>query len=256
MLKSVIRFAIRLRGVVIALACLLVGYGLYSLTQAREDVFPEFAPPQAVIQTEAPGLTSEQVEALVSQPVENAMAGTLGLASLRSKSLQGLSLVTLTFKDGTDIYRARQLTAERLATLAGSLPREARTPALLPLTSSTSVTLVAALTSQQRSLMDLHTLAESTVRPQLLRVPGVADVIVFGGDARQLQIHVRPDRLVQYDLSLQDVLNAAQRATGVRGGGFIESANQRIVLSSEGQTLRPEQLAQVGTARPSSATNP
>lgn len=245
MLNSVIRFAIRLRGVVIALACLLAGYGLYSLTQAREDVFPEFAPPQAVIQTEAPGLTSEQVEALVSQPVENAMAGTLGLASLRSKSLQGLSLVTLTFKDGTDLYQARQLTAERLATLASSLPREARAPTLLPLTSSTSVALVAALTSQQRSLMNLHTLAEWTVRPQLLRVPGVADVIVFGGEARQLQIHVQPERLVRYGLSLQDVLSAAQRATGVRGGGFIESANQRIVLSSEGQTLRPEQLAQV-----------
>ncbi|WP_152223487.1 efflux RND transporter permease subunit [Pseudomonas sp. SCB32] len=245
MLNSVIRFAIHLRGVVIALACLLVGYGLYSLTQARQDVFPEFAPPQTVIQTEAPGLTSEQVEVLVSQPIENAMAGTLGVATLRSKSLQGLSMVTLTFKDGTDIYQARQLTAERLAALTSSLPREARAPTLLPLTSSTSVTLVAALTSKQRSLMDLHTLAEWTVRPQLLRVPGVADVIVFGGDARQLQIHVQPERLVRYGLSLQDVLGAAQRATGVRGGGYIESANQRIVLSTEGQTLRPEQLAQV-----------
>lgn len=245
MLNSVIRFAIRLRGVVIALACLLVGYGLYSLTQARQDVFPEFAPPQTVIQTEAPGLTSEQVEVLVSQPIENTMAGTLGLATLRSKSLQGLSMVTLTFKDGTDIYQARQLTAERLAALASSLPREAKAPTLLPQTSSTSVTLVAALTSKQRSLMDLRTLAEWTVRPQLLRVPGVADVIVFGGDARQLQVHVQPDRLVRYGLSLQDVLSAAQRATGVRGGGYIESANQRIVLSTEGQTLRPEQLAQV-----------
>jgi len=245
MLNSIIRFAVRFRGVVIALAFLLAGYGIYTLSQARQDVFPEFAPPLAVIQTEAPGLTSEQVEALVTQPVENAMGGTLGLASMRSKSLQGLSMVTLTFKDGTDIYKARQLAAERLGSLSSALPRGVKPPALLPLTSSTSVTLVAGLTSARHSLMELRTLADWTVKPQLLRVPGVADVIVFGGDVKQFQIQADPKKLVQYGLSLQDVLSTAQRATGVRGAGFLENANQRIVLSTEGQTLTPAQLAQV-----------
>ena len=245
MLNSIIRFAVRFRGVVIALACLLAGYGIYTLAQAREDVFPEFAPPLAVIQTEAPGLTSEQVEALVTQPVENAMGGTLGLANMRSKSLQGLSMVTLTFQDGTDIYKARQLAAERLNALTGVLPHGVKPPALLPLTSSTSVTLVAGLTSDHHSLMELRTLADWAVKPQLLRVPGVADVIVFGGDVKQFQIQADPKKLVQYGVALPDLLNVAQRATGVSGAGFVENANQRIVLSTEGQTLTPEQLAQV-----------
>ncbi|MDY7560684.1 efflux RND transporter permease subunit [Pseudomonas sp. 10B1] len=244
MLNSIIRFAVRLRGVVIALACLLAGYGIFTLTQARQDVFPEFAPPLAVIQTEAPGLSSEQVEMLVTQSVENAMGGTLDLASMRSKSLPGLSMVTLTFKDGADIYRARQLTAERLSTLTGILPHGVKPPALLPLTSSTSVTLVAGITSETRSLMELRTLAQWTIKPQLLRVPGVADVIVFGGDLKQFQIQANPEKLVQYGLSLQDILGGAQRATGVSGAGFLETANQRIVLNTEGQTVTPEQLAQ------------
>ena len=245
MLNSIIRFAVRFRGVVIALACLLAGYGICTLTQARQDVFPEFAPPLAVVQTEAPGLTSEQVEALVTQPIENAMGGTLGLASMRSKSLQGLSMVTLTFQDGADIYRARQLAAERLNALSGALPHGVKPPALLPLTSSTNVTLVAGLTSDRLSLLDLRTLADWTVKPQLLRVPGVADVIVFGGDVKQFQIQADPNKLVQHGVALQDLLNVAQRATGVRGAGYVENANQRIVLSTEGQALTPEQLSQV-----------
>jgi Cu/Ag efflux pump CusA len=245
MLNSIIRFSVRFRGVVIALACLLAGYGIFTLYQARQDVFPEFAPPLAVIQTEAPGLSAEQVEALVTQPVENAMGGTLGLENMRSKSLQGLSLVTLTFKDGTDVYRARQLATERLNSLGGTLPRGVKPPGLLPLTSSTSITLVVGLTSATRSNMELRSLADWTVKPQLLRIPGVADVIVFGGDTEELQIHVNPEKLVQYGLSLEDVLSAAQRATGVRGSGFLENANQRIVLNTEGQILAPEQLAQV-----------
>nr|WP_321271056.1 efflux RND transporter permease subunit [uncultured Tolumonas sp.] len=245
MLNSIIQFSVRFRGVVIALACLLAGYGFYTLFQVRQDVFPEFSPPLAVIQTEAAGLTSEQVESLVTQPIENSMGGTLGLASMRSKSLQGLSMVTLTFKDGTDIYKARQLTAERLNSLMSVLPHEVKPPTLLPLTSSTNVTLVAGLTSKNKSLMDLRSLADGIVKPQLLRVSGVADVIIFGGDVKQFQIQVEPEKLVHYGVSLQDVQNAAQRATGIRGAGFVENTNQRILLSTEGQSLTPAQLGQV-----------
>ena len=245
MLTAIVRFAIRWRGVVISLACLLAGYGIFTLYQSRLDVFPEFAPAQAIIQTEAPGLSSKQVETLVTQPIENALGGTVGLKTLRSKSLQGLSMVTITFRDGMDVYRARQLAAERLSTVAGNLPRGVRPPALLPLTSSTSVAMVIGLTSDARTSMQLHDLAQWTVRPRLLGLPGVADVVVFGGDVPQFQIQVDPQKLMLYGLSLQDVLHAARRATGVRGAGFLENANQRIVINTVGQTQTIPQLAQV-----------
>ena len=245
MLTAIVRFAIRWRGVVISLACLLAGYGIYTLYQSRLDVFPEFAPPLAIIQTEAPGLSSEQVETLVTQPIENALGGTVGLKTLRSKSLQGLSMVTITFRNGMDVYRARQLASERLGAAAGNLPRGVKPPALLPLSSSTSVAMVIGLTSDARTSMELHDLAQWTLRPRLLGLPGVADVVVFGGDVPQFQIQVDPQKLVRYGLSLQDVLSAARRATGVRGAGFLENANQRIVINTEGQIQTAEQLAQV-----------
>ncbi len=244
MLSGLISFSIRFRGIVIALACLLVGYGLYTLNVARLDVFPEFAPPLAIVQTEAPGLSAEQVEVLVTQPIESALGGTLGLDAMKSKSMHGLSLVTLTFTDSTDVQRARQLVSERLGALAATLPVGVKPPSLLPLTSSTSVVLVAGLTSASRSLGDLYDLAQWTIKPQLMDLPGVADVIVFGGEARQFQVQVDPQRLAQYGLSLQDVVDAARRSTGVRGAGFVEGANQRIVIETEGQARTPEQMAQ------------
>ncbi|MBI3524313.1 MAG: efflux RND transporter permease subunit [Betaproteobacteria bacterium] len=245
MLTAIVRFSIRLRGVVISLACLLAGYGVYTLYQSKLDVFPEFAPPMAIVQTEAPGLSSEQVEVLVTQTIENALGGTLGLKTMRSKSLQGLSMVSITFSDSMDVYRARQLTSERLGSIAGKLPRGVKPPALLPLSSSTSVVMVIGLTSAARSRMELHDIAEWTLRPQLLGLPGVADVVVFGGDVQQFQIQVDPQKLVRYGLSLQEVLSAAQRSTGVRGAGFLENANQHIVLNTEGQVQTAGQLAQV-----------
>ena len=245
MLTAIVRFAIRLRGVVISLACLLAGYGIYTLYQSKLDVFPEFAPPLAIIQTEAPGLSSEQVEVLVTQPIENALGGTVGLETMRSKSLQGLSVVSMTFRTNMDVYRARQLASERLGAVAGKLPLGVKPPALLPLSSSTSVALVIGLTSDVHPPMELYNLAEWTLRPRLLGLPGVADVVVFGGDVPQFQIQVDPQKLVRYGLSLQDVLSAARRATGVRGAGFLENANQRIVIHAEGQIQTAQQLAQV-----------
>lgn len=243
MLAAIVRFSLRFRGVIIALACVLFGHGLYTLSRAQYDVFPEFAPPQVVIQTEVPGLAPEQVEVLVTQPIENAVNGVAGIESLRSGSIQGLSIVTVTFDTGSDIYRNRQVLAERLATLAGQLPQGVSAPVMTPLTSSTSVVLAVGLTSDSRSLMDLRTTADWTIKPRLLAVPGVAKVAVFSEEVRQLQIQVRPDRLIQYNLAIEDVLAAARRATGVRGAGFIDNANQRIVLQTEGQSLTPEQLS-------------
>jgi CzcA family heavy metal efflux pump len=240
---ALIGLSIRFRGIVIALVCVLLGYGVYSFRQARYDVFPEFAPPQVTVQTEAPGLAPEQVEILVTQPIENSLNGLPRLRTMRSTSIQGLSVIVITFDPSTDVYRDRQTVAERLAALEARLPVGVGSPTMTPLTSSTSLVLVAGLTSDQRSLMDLRTIAEWTIRPRLLAVPGVAKVDVFGGEARSLQIQVRPDDLTRFGVGLDEVLSAARRATGVRGAGFIENGNQRIVLQSEGQSIAPEALA-------------
>ncbi len=244
MMSALVRFSVRFHGVIIGLASLVVVYGLYTLTRANLDVFPEFSPTQIVVQTESPGLSAELVEVLVSQPIENAIAGTVGIESMRSQSIPGLSVVTVIFKEGTDIYRNRQVAAERLATLTSQLPRGV-VPNITPLASSASTVLGLGITSDTRTLMDLRTLVDWTIRPHLMAVPGVADVNVFGGDVRQFQIQVDPDKLIRYNLSLQEVLAAASRATGVRGAGYIESNNQRILINSEGQVQTPAQLAQM-----------
>jgi CzcA family heavy metal efflux pump len=240
---AIIAFSIRFRGVVIALGCMLFGYGIFSLLGAKYDVFPEFAPPQVSIQTEAQGLTPEQVEMLVTTPIETQINGVPGIQKLISTSIQGISIVKVFFDPGSNIYLDRQVVAERLAVAAQQLPKGVKAPAMTPLTSSTGIVLVAGLTSNTRSLMDLKTVAEWTIRPRLLAVPGVANVSVFGSDTRSLQIQVRPDQLARYQLGLNDVLAAAQKATGVRGAGFIDTANQRIVFQSEGQSLTPDQLS-------------
>jgi len=175
-----------------------LGYGLYILTQANYDVLPDFTPPQAVIQTQAPGLAPEQVEVLVTQPLENALNGLAGIKSLRSGSIQGLSVITVTFQPSSDIYRDRQAVAERLASLTGQLPQGVQAPVITPLTSSTSVVLAMGHTSGMRSPMELRTIADWTVKPRLLAVPGIAKVVVFGGEVRELQVQVHPDRLIQY----------------------------------------------------------
>jgi CzcA family heavy metal efflux pump len=240
---ALVRFAIRFRGIVVALACVLVAYGVYALGRAKYDVFPEFAPPQVSIQTEAVGLTPEQVEILVTRPIENAISGVPGVRTLRSTSIQGLSVVTVFFDPTSDIYRDRQVVAERLAAATQQLPQGLQPPVMTPLTSSTSRMLVIGLTSETRSLMDLRTAADWTVRLRLLAVPGVASVTVFGGDKRSIQIQVHPDELIRYNLTLNDVLTAARRSTGVRGAGFVDTRNQRIVFQTEGQSLKPDDIA-------------
>lgn len=245
MLNWIVQHALRFRAVVLTLACMLIGYGIYVSMHAKLDVFPDFVTPQVVVQTESPGLAPEQVEQIVTRPVESALSGVSDLESVRSESIQGLSVVTAVFKEGTDIFKARQMLAEKLTTLAGELPPGVKSPKMEPLTSSTMDILKFGLLPKNISAVDLHTFAEWTVRPRLLAVPGVAKVSVFGGDSAQLQIQIRPDRLVALNLSIQDVLNAARNATGVRGAGFIENANQRVVLQTEGQNISARDLAEV-----------
>jgi len=245
MLTNIIRLALRFRGPVFALAIIVTAFGLFDVTHSTLDVFPEFAPPMAVVQTTAPGFSSEEVETLVTQPIENALGGASGIQSMRSKSLAGLSLVTVVFDSGTRVLEARQLISERLAAAAADLPAGVPPPRLLPLTTATSVVLVAAITSKTKSRMDLHDVAKWTIRPQLMSVPGVADAIAFGGLTRQLQVQIDPDKLHRLGLTMPEVVSAASRATATQGAGVIVGDNQRLEIRSQGQVTRPDELAQV-----------
>src|SRR6266436_5087361 len=181
MLSAIVRFSIRFRGVVISLACALLVYGIVSLSHVPYDVFPEFAPPEVSIQTEAPGLSPEQVEVLVTQPIENAINGVSGIESLRSRSIQGLSVITVVFRSGTDVYRDRQAVTERFSTVASGLPTGVQPPLMTPLTSSTAWVMEVAFTSTSQSLMAVRTVADWTVKPRILGVHGVAGIEVVGG---------------------------------------------------------------------------
>jgi CzcA family heavy metal efflux pump len=244
-LNAIVRFSLRFRGVVVALALAVVVYGMFGLAGARYDVFPEFAPPEVVVQTEATGLSPEQVEVLVTQPIENAVAGIPGLQSVRSYSIQGVSVVTLLFGSGQDIYLDRQLVAERLSELSGRLPLGVAPPVMVPLTSSTGDLMVVGLTSDRLDLMQLRTVADWMVKPRLLAVPGVAKVGTYGGDVRQLQVQLDPSALMRYGVGIEEVVAAASKATGVRGAGWVDTPNQRVVLATEGQALTPETLGRV-----------
>src|ERR1700680_2324033 len=144
MLSKLVALSIRFRGIVIALACLVVGYGVYTAYHARYDVYPEFAPPQVVVQTEAPGLSPEDVEQLVTRPVENALNGAPDVEAIRSQSIQGLSVVAIVFLQRTDVYRDRQMVSERIAEAAGQMPPGVLPPAMAPLTGATRMLLSSA----------------------------------------------------------------------------------------------------------------
>ena len=243
MLRALVQFSLRFRGVVLALAVLLSAYGLYVASRTRLDVFPEFAPPMVIIQTESPGLSPEEVEQLVTRPIENALNGSPSLATVRSQSIQNLSVVTLIFAENADVFRVRQLVTERLAQV--QLPQGVKPPKIGPLTSSTARILAVGLASTNRTLMDLRTFADWTFKPRLLAVAGVARVDIFGGEVRQYQIQVKPEQLVAHRLGLNEVLTAARNATAVRGAGFVENANQRVVLRTIGQAFSPAQIGEV-----------
>ena len=243
MLKFILQQSLKHKWVVVALAVLVIVYGLYRTFRVKLDVFPEFAPPQVVIQTEAPGLSPVEVEQLVTIPVETALGGLPDMESLRSQSIQGLSYVTVVFQEKADLFRARQMVAERLVEASVRLPQGVKAPRMGPIIGSTCSILSIGLTSGKRSLMELRTYADWTLRPYLMSIPGVAKVDVFGGEVQQLQIRIKPDRLLKYNLTVSDVINAARQGTVIRGAGFIEDKNQRLVISAEGQAASPEQMA-------------
>jgi CzcA family heavy metal efflux pump len=232
MMRSLIGICVRHYAVLTVLTLLALLLGAWGARQAPLDVFPDFVPSQVDIQTEAPGFAPQQVEELVTRQVENAVNGSAGLDTMRSQSIPGLSVVTVTFTDGIDVHVARQGIAERLSELGSSLPGGVGPPKLSPLVSSTMDLLKVGLVSHKIDAYALRDAADWVIKPRLLAVPGVAHVMVFGGEVRQIQILPDTGKLASFGVTFTDVADAAKAALPLRGAGFIDTAAQRILLKS------------------------
>ncbi len=248
-MNALIAWSVTYRGLVAALSALALALGLWAASRASLDVFPEFVPPVVTIQTEAPGLSPEQVEQIITRPIETAVNGAPGLASLRSESIAGLSVVTLSFDDSADPHLVRQGVSEQISAIASTLPAGVAAPKLSPLTSSTMDVLKVGLTSDRLGPFELRQLANWEIRPRLLSVPGIARVTAFGGAVAQIQIQPDVNRLTALGLSLSDVATAARSALSLRGAGFIDTASQRIAITVPAPAPNPRDIAQTVVTR-------
>ncbi|HKS05938.1 MAG TPA: efflux RND transporter permease subunit [Gemmatimonadaceae bacterium] len=242
-MRWLIGTALRLRLAVVVLTIVGIVAGFRALRGAPLDVFPEFAPPLAEVQTEAPGLSTEEVEALITLPIEQALNGTPYVTTVRSKSVLGLSSVVVVFERGTDLLKARQFVGERLARVGPTLPSIAHAPVLLSPLSTTSRVMKIGITSKTLSQTELTTLVKWTVRPRLMAVKGVANVAIWGQRDRQLQVLVDPERLKTSRVTLGDITRATSEAVAIRAGGFIDSPNQRFSVTQRSGVQTSNDLA-------------
>jgi CzcA family heavy metal efflux pump len=248
MMEWIVSRSLRLRVAVVALMFILLIAGTYIVSQTRFDVFPEFAPPLVEVQTEAPGLSSSEVEVLVTVPIENALNGVSWLQNIRSTSVLGLSSVTVYFEEGTDVLRARQLVQERIQEISGSLPAVAKTPIILSPVSSTSRVLKIGISSKKLSQMEMTTIAKWTIRPRLMAIPGVANVSIWGERDRQIQVLIDPYKLYAHRITTGDVVKAAAEGAEIGGGGFVDSQNQRLAVTYSAGVKKPSDLSNVPVA--------
>src|SRR5688572_19206051 len=241
MLDKIIRWSIQNRLIVIIAAAVLLIYGGFVAVRAPVDVFPDLTAPTVTILTESHGMAPEEVESLVSLPIEASMNGTAGVFRVRSSSAAGISIVIVEFGLGTDIYRARQLVTEKLAQVR--LPSDIRPPVLGPISSTMGEILLISMTSQTTSAMDLRSLADWVVRPRLLGVPGVAQVMIIGGDTKQFQVLVDPAKLRDYGLTLRQVTDAVAGSNVNSSGGFLERPTEEYMIRARGRVNSVEDLA-------------
>ena len=231
MLNSIVSWALNMRVLVVSLALAVLVIGINAARHAPLDVFPEFAPPLVEVQTEVPGLSTEEVDLLVTVPLENSLNGLPFLQTLRSKSVLGLSSVVMIFETGTDILKARQLVQERLNLAQNRLPAVVKPPVLMAPYSSLSRVLKVGLTSKSLSQTEVSEYARWTVRPRLMAVKGVANVAIWGQRDKQYQVLVDMQRLRAAGITLDAVLRAAGDATVISAGGFIDTPNQRFSVA-------------------------
>ncbi|WP_293395878.1 efflux RND transporter permease subunit [Nevskia sp.] len=249
-LSALIRFCLRHSGAVAVLTVLALASGVQQLRQARFDVFPEFAPVTFTVQTEAAGLAAEQVETLVTRPLEALLGGTAGVASIRSESMQGLSVIRVAFAAG-DPFRQRQTVIEQLAGAAAVLPPGGGVPSVSPLTSSTMDLLKVGFVSASRGPMAVRDFVQWTVRPRLLAVPGVARAAIYGGEQRELAITARAATLAASGVAIADIAGTVRELTEVRGLGFEDNGSQRLVVQTAMEAPDAAALANaVLTSRP------
>jgi CzcA family heavy metal efflux pump len=255
-IRWIVGSSLRLRFIVVALAAGLMFFGVVQLRSIPVDVFPEFAPPRVQIQTACLGLSAADVEQLVTVPLEDALNGMPGLDIMRSSSVPQLSSIELIFKLGTNLLHARQLVQERMATVLPTLPTWAAPPVMLQPLSATSRVMKIGLSSKSRSLIDMSTISYWKIRARLLRVPGVANVPIWGERLEMLQVQVQPERMKAHNVSLEQVMETTADALDVGllkfssgsvvgTGGFIDTPNQRIGVRSTLPVSTPAQLAQV-----------
>lgn len=210
-------------------------YGGYALQKMPVDVFPEFAPPQVVIQTESPGMAPQDVETLITYPLESVINGTPGVAHVRSKTSVGLSTIVVVFEDNTDIYRDRQLINERIQQISNRLPSGTKPPVMLPVTSAVGWMIKYALVSKTLSLEELRTISDWTIRPRILALGGVASVVSVGGEVKQYQVLLDPSRMLAYRLSVEDVRQALENSNRNVPGAFLQSAGRELIVGTLGR---------------------
>ena len=262
-MRLIIGSSLRFRYLVLALGVVLTWFGVARLRDVPVDVFPEFAPPRVEIQTICLGLSSAEVEQLVSVPLENALNGVPDIEVMRSKSVAQLSSILLIFKSGADEIRARQLVSERMALASKTLPTWAAPPFMMPPLSSTSRIMNIGITSKDKSVMDLSMLAYWTIRQRLLGVPGVANIAIWGEQLKMLQVMVDPKRLAAADVTLDQVQEAVSDALDVgllryaRGahiGTIGFTRNTQSALSAVRRAGVTPGLTRVPVTRPAEAT--
>jgi CzcA family heavy metal efflux pump len=256
MMRWIVASSIRLRFIVVAMAAGMMIYGFTQLRDTPLDVFPEFAPPQVEIQTISLGLSSTDVESLVTVPLEEALNGVPGLETIRSRSVSDLSSIQLLFEPGTDLLEARQLVSERVRIVTPSLPTWAAPPVMMPPVSATRRVMHIGLSSRSVSLIDMSTTAYWKIRARLLRVPGVANVAIWGEQLQQLHVQVIPKRLRRLHVSLDEVMRATADSLDagllkysdgavIGTGGALETPTQQLSIRHILPILSPEDLSSV-----------
>ena len=230
MLDKIIRFSLQNRLFILMAAVLLMVGGIYTTYHMDVDVFPDLNAPTVVVMTETTGMAAEEVEKLVTFPVESAVNGATDVRRVRSSSTTGFSVVWVEFDWGTDIYKDRQIVSEKLAEVSESLPPTCGKPTLGPQSSILGEVFIIGLTSDKTSMQDLRTIADWTIRPRLLSLGGVAQVTVLGGDIKEYQILLSPEKMRHYGITLQEVMNAAQDMNRSSAGGVLyEYGNEYII---------------------------
>jgi CzcA family heavy metal efflux pump len=251
MLNSIVKWSIAQRWLVVIASIVISLWGLRVLTQMPLDVFPSFAPPQVEIQTEAAGLAPEEVESLVTRPIESAINGTPGVEIVRSSSAVGISVVKVIFGWDTEIYRARQLVTERLQQAQSQLPQGVQTPQISPVNSPLGAIIKYAFTVEtaaenkspsqiesstaKTDLMEVRRIVDWQVKNRLLAVPGVTQIVIFGGDERQYQVLVEPAKLKQFNVSLLQVTEAVKKANVNSPGGFLTTPDEELLIRGVGR---------------------